>query len=158
MAKRIRYTPEQIITKLREAEVYLSQGKTIGQACKTLEISDQTYYRWRREYGGMDVTQARKLKEMEKENTWLKEVQIKPLFIEPGSPWENGYIDPFNGKMRDELLNGEIFYTLKEARVLIEMWRKEYNTIRPHSALGYCPPVPAAIMVPTTQFYQLALT
>jgi len=74
MAKRIRYSPEQIITKLREAEVYLSQGKTVGQACKTLEISEQTYYRWRREYGGMDVTQARKLKEMEKENTRLKKL------------------------------------------------------------------------------------
>ena len=74
MAKRIRYTLEQIITKLREAEVYLSKGKTVGQACKTLEISEQTYYRWRREYGGMDVTQARKLKEMEKENTQLKKL------------------------------------------------------------------------------------
>ena len=74
MAKRIRYSPEQIITKLREAEVHLSKGKTIGQACKTLEISEQTYYRWRREYGGMDVTQARKLKEMEKENTQLKKL------------------------------------------------------------------------------------
>ena len=67
MEKRIRYPPEQIITKLREAEIDLSQGKTIGQACRTLEISDQTYDRWRREYGGMDVTQARNLKE--KENT-----------------------------------------------------------------------------------------
>ena len=74
MAKRIRYTLEQIITKLREAEVYLSKGKTVGQACKTLEISEQTYYRWRREYGGMDVTQARKLKEMEKENTQRKKL------------------------------------------------------------------------------------
>ncbi len=76
MAKRIRYTPEQIITKLREAEIRwrVSQGKNIGQACKTLEISNQTYYRWRREYGGMDVTQARKLKEMEKENTQLKKL------------------------------------------------------------------------------------
>ena len=74
MAKRITYSPEQIITKLREAEVYLSQGKTVGQACKSLEISEQTYYRWRREYGGMDVTQARKLKEMEKENTRLKKL------------------------------------------------------------------------------------
>ena len=74
MAKHIRFTPEQIITKLREAEVYLSQGKTVRQACKTLEISDQTYYRWRREYGGMDVTQVRKLKEMEKENTRLKKL------------------------------------------------------------------------------------
>jgi transposase-like protein len=76
MAKRIRYTPEQIITKLREAEVRgrVSQGKTVGQACKALEISEQTYYRWRREYGGMDITQARKLKEMEKENTRLKKL------------------------------------------------------------------------------------
>ena len=90
--------------------------------------------------------------------SWLSRLQIKPLFIEPGSPWENGYIESFNGKMRDELLNGEIFYTLKEARIIIEMWRKEYNTIRPHISLGYLPPVPETIMVPTTQFHQLALT
>jgi len=79
MAKRIRYTPEQIITKLREAEFYLSQGKTIGQACRTLEISDQTYFRWRREYGGMDVTQARKLKE--KENIQLKKL-VADLYLD----------------------------------------------------------------------------
>jgi transposase InsO family protein len=89
---------------------------------------------------------------------WLEKLHVKPLFIEPGSPWENGYIESFNGKMRDELLNGEIFYTLKEARIIIEMWRKEYNTIRPHSALGYRPPVPETIMVPSTQFYQPVLT
>jgi len=90
--------------------------------------------------------------------SWLSNLQIKPLFIEPGSPWENGYIESFNGKMRDELLNGEIFYSLKEARILIEMWRKDYNTVRPHSALGYRPPVPETIIVPTTQFHQRALT
>jgi len=90
--------------------------------------------------------------------SWLSNLQIKPLFIEPGSPWENGYIESFNGKMRDELLNGEIFYTLKEAQILIEMWRKEYNTIRPHSSLGYRPPAPEAIMVPTTQFQLVGLT
>jgi transposase InsO family protein len=90
--------------------------------------------------------------------SWLSKLQIKPLFIEPGSPWENGYIESFNGKMRDELLNGEIFYTLKEARIIIEMWRKEYNTIRPHSALGYQPPVPEAILIPSTQFQLVALT
>ena len=72
--------------------------------------------------------------------------------LRPGGPWENGYIESFNGKMRDELLNGEIFYTLKEAEILLEKWRKEYNTIRLHSALGYQPSVPEAIMVPTTQF------
>ena len=74
------------------------------------------------------------------------------------SPWENGFIESFNGKMRDELLNGEIFYTLREAEILIEMWRKEYNTIRPHSALGYRPPAPEAFLVPSTQFYQPVLT
>ena len=75
---------------------------------------------------------------------WLKRVGVKTLFIEPGSPWENGYVESFNGKLRDELLNGEIFYTLKEAKVLIERWRVEYNTVRPHSSLGYRPPAPEA--------------
>ena len=74
MPKRRSYTPEQILTKLREAEILLSQGKTVKEASKQLEISEQTYYRWRREYGGMDVTQAKKLKEMEKENARLKKL------------------------------------------------------------------------------------
>jgi putative transposase len=66
------------------------------------------------------------------------------LYIEPGSPWENGYCKSFNGKSRDECLNGEIFYSLKEAQVVIEKWRVEYNMRRPHSALGYRPPAPGA--------------
>ncbi len=70
---------------------------------------------------------------------------MKTLYIEPASPWENGYNESFNGKLRDELLDGEIFYTLSEAQVLIERWRKHYNGIRPHSALGYKPPAPQAI-------------
>ena len=74
MARRRRYTAEQIITKLREAEVYISQGKTVKEASRMLEISEQTYYRWRREYGGMDVSQAKKLREVEKENTRLKKL------------------------------------------------------------------------------------
>ena len=78
---------------------------------------------------------------------WLERVGVRTLFIEPGSPWENGYVESFNGKLRDELLNGEIFYTLKEAKVLIEGWRVHYNTVRPHSALGYRPPAPEAITV-----------
>jgi transposase InsO family protein len=73
---------------------------------------------------------------------WLKWLGVQTLFIEPGSPWENGYIESFNGKLRYELLNREIFTTLLEARVLIENWREEYNHIRPHSSLGYKPPVP----------------
>ncbi len=76
---------------------------------------------------------------------WLKRVGVRTLFIEPGSPWENGYVESFNGKLRDELLNREIFYTLTEAKVLIERSRCEYNTIRPHSSLGYQPPAPEAI-------------
>jgi len=80
---------------------------------------------------------------------WLNHLGIKTLFIEPGSPWENGYIESFNGKLRDELLNREIFTTLTEAKVLIEQWRREYNQIRPHSALGYRPPAPEAI-IPVT--------
>ena len=73
---------------------------------------------------------------------WLERLGIKTLFIEPGSPWENGYIESFNGKLRDELLNPEIFTTLTEAKVLIEQWRREYNQVRPHSSLGYHPPAP----------------
>ena len=75
---------------------------------------------------------------------WLKDVGVKTLFIMPGSPWENGYNESFNGKLRDELLNLEIFDTLTEAKVLIHRWRIEYNTFRPHSSLGYRPPMPAA--------------
>ena len=77
--------------------------------------------------------------------SWLERVGVKTLFIEPGSPWENGYIESFNGKLRDELLNGEIFCTLWEAQVLVERWRKEYNQVRPHSSLRYRPPAPEAI-------------
>ena len=77
---------------------------------------------------------------------WLTVLGVKTLFIEPGSPWENGYTESFNGKMRDELLNRETFTTLIEAQVLIAEWRREYNQVRPHSALGYRPPAPEAMM------------
>jgi len=84
--------------------------------------------------------------------SWLETLEVKPLYIEPGSPWENGYVESFHGKLRDELLNGEIFDTLWEAKVLLEQWRREYNAVRPHSALAYRPPAPetwsrAAMMV-----------
>ena len=71
---------------------------------------------------------------------WLAQVGVTTLYITPASPWENGYNESFNGSLRDELLNGEIFYSLAEARVLIEAWRRHYNTVRPHSSLGYRPP------------------
>ena len=76
---------------------------------------------------------------------WLSRLGVGTLLIEPGSPWENGYVESFNGKLRDELLNGEVFYTLKEAQVLIQRWRQWYNRLRPHSALGYRPPAPESL-------------
>jgi transposase InsO family protein len=79
---------------------------------------------------------------------WLGQVGVKTLYIAPGSPWENGYNESFNGSLRDELLNGEIFYSLAEARVLIEAWRRNYNTVRPHSSLGYRPPALEAATPP----------
>jgi putative transposase len=79
---------------------------------------------------------------------WIAAVGAKTAYIEPGSPWENGYCESFNGKLRDELLNGEIFYTLKEAKTVIEAWRRHYNAIRPHSSLGYRPPAPQAVVWP----------
>ena len=80
--------------------------------------------------------------------SWLARLKVQTLFIEPGSPWENGYIESFNGKLRDEFLNCELFYTLKEAQVLIAMWRQHYNQVRPHNSLGYRPPAPEAIPGP----------
>ncbi len=77
---------------------------------------------------------------------WIAAVGAQTAYIEPGSPWENGYCESFNARFRDELLNGEIFYTLKEAQTVIEQWRRHYNTVRPHSALGYRPPAPEAIV------------
>ena len=77
---------------------------------------------------------------------WIGAVGARTAYIEPGSPWENGYIESFNARFRDELLNGEIFHSLKEAQIIIEQWRQHYNTKRPHSALGYRPPAPETII------------
>ena len=77
---------------------------------------------------------------------WIASVGAKAAYIEPGSPWENGYIESFNARLRDELLNGEIFYTLREAKIVIESWRRHYNAIRPHASLGYKPPAPEVFM------------
>jgi len=226
------FSPEQIINRLREAEVMISQGATTGETSRKIGITEQTYYRWRRAYGGMRVEQPKRgrlwlndgscirlrpeyknrvwsydfvmartsdgrafrilaiLDEYTREclamlvkrhitsqdvldqlydlfllrgvpehirsdngpeftskavRRWLKNLGVKTLFIEPGSPWENGYIESFNGKLRDELLNREIFTALTEAKVLIEAWRRDYNQFRPHSALGYRPPAPVTI-------------
>ena len=85
---------------------------------------------------------------------WIATVGAKTAYIEPGSPWENGYCESFNGKLRDELLDGEVFYSLAEARVVIESWRQHYNTSRPHSALGYRPPAPEVVPWPSRPITQ----
>lgn len=77
---------------------------------------------------------------------WIATVGAQTAYITPGSPWENGYVESFNARLRDELLNGEIFYSLKEAQIIIEEWRHHYNTKRPHSSLGYKPPAPESII------------
>ena len=84
--------------------------------------------------------------------SWFKLLDIAPLFIHPGSPWENGYCESFNGKMRYELLDGEVFYSLTEAKVIIASWVRQYNTIRPHSSLGGSPPAPEADAPPLELF------
>mgnify|MGYP003970173193 FL=1 len=85
---------------------------------------------------------------------WLARVDVKTLLITPGSPWENGYNESFNGKLHDELLNMEIFYTLEEAKALVEQWRHHYNTVRPHSSLNYRPTAPETILPrPVTSIY-----
>lgn len=81
-----------------------------------------------------------------KVRSWISAVGAKTAFIAPGSPWENGYCESFNARFRDELLNGEVFYSLREAQILIERWRRHYNTVRPHSSLGYRPPAPESFM------------
>ena len=77
---------------------------------------------------------------------WIAAVGAKTAYIAPGSPWENGFIESFNARLRDELLDGEIFYTLQEAKVVVESWRRHYNAVRPHGSLGYRPPAPEVFM------------
>ncbi|WP_238193910.1 IS3 family transposase, partial [Methylobacterium frigidaeris] len=88
---------------------------------------------------------------------WIGSIGSRTVYIEPGSPWENGYVESFNARLRDELLNGEIFYTLKEAQIIIESWRRHYNGVRPHGALGYRPPAPE-VFVPSLPAWPAALT
>ena len=92
-----------------------------------------------RSYNGPEFT-AKAVRE------WLWRLGVKTLFIEPGSPWENGYIESFNGKLRADLINREVFTTLTEAKILVEVWRREYNQFRPHSSLRYHPPAPEVIL------------
>ena len=163
---RRRHTPEEIITVLREAEVGLANGKTVGMVSRELGISEQTYYRWRqvgrrtRAHDVLEVLADLFVRHGPPEHLrsdngpeftaklvrrWLARIGVQTLYIEPGSPWENGYVESFNGKLRYDFLNGEIFYTLPEAVVLVEQWRRLYNTVRPHRAHGGLPPAPETI-------------
>ena len=117
------YKPEEIIAKLRQVEVLTSQDKAAVDAIRSIGVTDATYYRWYQEYGGLKAYQVKRMKELEVENT----------------------------RLREEFLNGEIFCILQEARVLIEAWRPQYSTIRPHSSLGYRPPAPEVLIWPAPQ-------
>jgi len=307
-----RYTPEEIVAKLRQVDVLVSQGQNIADAIRQIGVSEVTYYRWRQEYGGLKADQVKRLKELEQENSrlrravsdltldklilqeaargnlkigglleqagwlvndkrveriwrreglkvphkqpkrgrlwlsdgscirlrpehrnhvwsydfvedrthdgrkyrmlnvideftheclairvarklkaidvidvlsdlfilrgvpghirsdngpefvakavqeWITAVGAKTAYITLGSPWENGYVESFNARLRDELLDGEIFYTLREAQIIIESWRRHFNTIRPHASLGYKPPAPE-VFVPAFAAWPAAL-
>ena len=147
-----RHTPEEIVTKLRQVEVL------IGRCLRSLEVievlSDAMLFHGIPEHSRSDNGPEMTSKRV---RNWLQLIGVQTLFIEPGSPWENGYNESFNGKLRDELLNGEIFYSFKEATIIIEGWRIHYNTQRPHSALGYKPPAPVTRAIKSTPINQPAI-
>jgi transposase InsO family protein len=219
---------EQVVLKLPQIEVQTAQGKSLALACTEAEISEQSY-RWRKEYGGLQVDEARKIKDLERENAQLRRLmadlslvsqvpaggcwhpgevrspgtsrlpdrrptpraqryvptvladedeltraiialasesgrygyrrvpallradgwqvgkdQVQRIWRRAGSPWETGYCESFHGKLRDECLRQEIFYSLKEAQVVIGLWQNPYNRVRPHSSLGDLPPAPVS--------------
>ena len=117
----------------------IREGGTQHWAGKALSLSNE---RWLKRARGAALKRDRS----KIVRNWIVAVGAKTAYIEPGSPWENGYCESFNARLRDELLNGEVFYTLKEAQIIIEQWRNHYNTKRPHSALGYRPPALQSII------------
>src|SRR6266478_4541866 len=129
---RKRYKPEEIVAKLRQVDVLVSQGQGMTEAIRQIGVSIRS------DNGPEFVAEA--------VQAWITAVGAKTAYIERGSPWENGYVESFNARLRDELLNGEIFYTLREAQIVIESWRRHYNTIRPHASLGYKPPAPEVFL------------
>ena len=147
-----RHTPEEIVTKLRQVEVL------IGRCLRSLEVievlSDAMLFHGIPEHSRSDNGPEMTSKRV---RNWLQLIGVQTLFIEPGSPWENGYNESFNGKLRDELLNGEVFYSFKEATIIIEGWRIHYNTQRPHSALGYRSTAPVTRAIKPTPINQPAI-
>ena len=122
--KRSRFTQEQIIGVLKEHQA----GATAADHCRKHEISNATFYPWRSKYGGMEASNARKLKGLERSVLWH--------YIAPGKPQQNGFVESFNGRFRDECLNEHLFSSLPAARRIIEAWRIDYNTERPHTSLN----------------------
>ena len=184
-----KHKPEEIVAKLRQVDVLLSQGRAVAEANHAWSydfVEDRTHNG--RKFRMLNVIDeftreclairvARRLKSTDVIDVlsdlfilrgvpghvrsdngpefiarglreWIAAVGARTAFIEPGSPWENGYCESFNSKLRDELLNGELFYSLAEARIVIESWRQHYNTQRPHSSLGYKPPASPAVLWP----------
>lgn len=152
---RRRLTSIQIIAELREALVDLSRGQSVSEACRKIGVTDQMSYRWWKVCGEPIAAQrgcARSIGEpipaawqtrvhplgqraggtAKAARQWLAQLEVQPKLIEPESPWENGCVESYHGKLRHELINREIFCTLHEAQVLIERWRMEYNQLRHH--------------------------
>ena len=128
MGRKKAFTPEELVAKLRQAEVLVGDGTPVHV---------------RSDRGPECIAEAVK--------SWIAGVGARTACTEKASPWENGYVESFNGKLRDELLNGEVFNTLREAQVLIEAWRRHYNRVRPHSSLGYRPPAPETVPMARSQ-------
>lgn len=155
--KQKRHTTDEIIRVLREAD----QGKSTEAICREHNITTTSYYRWKKKYGGEDLIEVmeRLVAErgapahMRSDNgsefiarilqKWLAQRQVKTLYIEPGSPWQNGHVESFNGSLRDECLDRELMLSVAEARVLIEDYRRHYNEERPHGGIGYRTPAQA---------------
>ena len=145
--------PEEIVAELRQFQVLTAQGKSITEAAMSIGVSEQTYYHWRAEFGSMKSDQVKRLKALELENIRFRRV-VSDLTLDKvilteaagGAKGLRSFRESFNSKLRDELLNLEVFYSLREAEVLIESWRRHFNTMRPHSSFGYVPPVPEAIL------------
>lgn len=164
-----REKPEDMVLTLRQVALLQGQGQSVQEAVRQIGVTVQTYCRWRKAYGGMNRDPLKPLKELETEDQRLRRPvpdltlgkmilteaargnegphldrghRAKTVFIEPGTPWKNGYCESFNARFRDELLNGALFCTLREAQILIEKWRSHGNTVRPQSTVAYRPPAP----------------